>query len=188
MTRRELLLASAVLLPLGSRRTIFVELAGGPSHVDTFAFEPGPWTPRWMQPIRCREGFFPAGLMPRLARKLDRIKLVRGLRAKSLDHHSVVREGRGPMLRATAASFPQVCAEALAMREPFVHIRFASWDHHGNLYEQLRPMAQSLDEGAAKLIDAGVRVVAMGEFGRRPGPLNQNGGRDHFPVHAALLA
>jgi len=194
MTRRDLLItALGGLVPRASdQKTIFIEMAGGPSQVDTFDFEVGPWTPSWMEPVHFGDIIFPAGLMPKLAAMLDRIVLVRGLRAPCAEHRPLVL--RGPLLRATAATFGEACHQARSLIEAganFAHLRLGSWDHHGNLYEQLRPMGRAFDQGVASLIrSAGenIRIVAMGEFGRRPGPLNQNGGRDHYPVHAALLA
>src|SRR5579863_1126701 len=194
MTRRDLLIiALGGLMPRASgQKTIFIEMAGGPSQADTFDFEVGPWTPSWMDPVHAGNFIFPAGLMPNLAAMLDRIVLVRGLRAPCAEHRPLVLPG--VPLRATAATFGEACVRALAGVEAgarFVRIRLGSWDHHGNLYEQLRPMGRSFDQGVASLIrlsGENTRIVAMGEFGRRPGPLNQNGGRDHYPVHAALVA
>lgn len=191
MTRRDLLAtAMAAALPRPSRKTIFIEMSGGPSHTDLFDLQLGEWTPSWMKPVSHGSILFPAGLMPRLADLLDRFTLVRGLEARSLEHHSVVPELDGPMLRATSATFLDACRHALLSPEQFLQIRFGSWDHHGNLYGLLRPMAQSFDEGVATLIRGArdTHIVAMGEFGRTPGPLNQNGGRDHHPIHAAFVA
>lgn len=192
MTRRDLFaaaLAGFAARPL-RRKTVFIEMAGGPSHVDTFDLQIGPWTPSWMRPVSFGNILFPAGLMPRLAEMPDRFRLIRGLEAPATRHGSMVPEGAGPRLIATTASFPEACRHALKLlqREDFVHIRFGNWDHHGNLYERLSPMCRSFDEGAASLIGKDVRIIAVGEFGRTPGPLNQNAGRDHYPVHAALLA
>ena len=191
MTRRDLFaVALAGLTPRPSRRkTVFIEMAGGPSHVDTFALEIGPWTPSWLRPVAIGGALFPAGLMPRLAEMPERLRLVRGLQARSTAHHSIVPEGAGPGLIATTASFPEACRHSLDLlrRKDLVHIRFGNWDHHGNIYERLRPMCGSFDAGVAWLIRRNVRIIAMGEFGRKPGPLNQNGGRDHDPVHAALV-
>jgi hypothetical protein len=192
MTRRELFaVALAGLPPLPSqRKTVFIEMAGGPSQVETFDLEIGPWTPSWMRPVAVGDSLFPAGLMPRLAEIPERFRLVRGLRARSTQHHSIVPEGAGPRLIATTASFPEACRHSLDLlrQQDLVHICFGNWDHHGNIFERLRPMCGSFDAGVAWLIRQDVRIIAMGEFGRTPGRLNQNGGRDHYPVHAALVA
>jgi hypothetical protein len=194
MTRRDLLLMTlGGFAPRASAKgVIFIEMAGGPSHVDTFDLKVGPWTPSWMAPVRSGDVQFPSGLMPRLAEMLDRIVLVRGIEVASVVHPR--NAVTGPLPRATAASFGEACAGALARVRGgarSVTIRLGSWDHHGNLYQQLRLISRAFDDGVASLIRRagdGVKIVAMGEFGRRPGPLNQNGGRDHYPVHAALMA
>lgn len=192
MTRRDLFAVALAGLapPIPRRKMVFVEMAGGPSHVDTFDLEIGPWTPSWMCPVALGDALFPAGLMPRLAEMPGRFRLVRGLEADSTRHHSMVPAGAGPRLIATTASFPGACRDSLELlrHHDFVHIRFGNWDHHGNIYERLRPICRSFDEGVAWLIRRDVRIAAMGEFGREPGPLNQNGGRGHYPVHAALVA
>jgi hypothetical protein len=81
----------------------------------------------------------------------------------------------------------------------FIQITFGSWDHHTNIYganTQLSVMAKQFDSGLGTLI-ADLKaegmldqtlIVAQGEFGRTVGPLNSNGGRDHFLQQAALFA
>src|SRR5205823_3304411 len=81
----------------------------------------------------------------------------------------------------------------------FIQITFGSWDHHTNIYapgSQLTPMAKQFDGGLGMLL-ADLKsdglldqtlIVAQGEFGRTVGPLNSNGGRDHFLQQSALFA
>jgi uncharacterized protein (DUF1501 family) len=81
----------------------------------------------------------------------------------------------------------------------FVQISFGSWDHHVNIYAPnatLQLMARQFDAGLGQLI-ADLKqdgtldqtlIVAMGEFGRTVGPLNQNNGRDHLSQQTALFA
>jgi len=92
----------------------------------------------------------------------------------------------------------------------FVHITFGSWDHHNNVYTNLRSMGPVLDSGLAglladlantpsarkgqSLLDRTL-IVVMGEFGRTPpsryGPSGLNGtqGRDHYQnVQCCLIA
>ncbi len=193
MTRRELLAGALVGIMTRPTRgaTIFIEMTGGPSHVDTFDLKLGPWTPSWIDPVRFGETLFPAGLMPNLAGMLDRITLIRGLESGRTNHRMI--ETGWPFLRATGTSFGDACARSIEMVRGGarrVHIRLGSWDHHGNLYPRLRAISRQFDAGVASLISGldSTRIIAMGEFGRLPGPLNQNGGRDHHPVHAALIA
>jgi hypothetical protein len=78
----------------------------------------------------------------------------------------------------------------------YVQITYGSWDHHGNIYTQLPPMAGIFDRGVGQLLrdlrsDGSVDetlVVAMGEFGRTIGNLNGNRGRDHYGQQAVLMA
>jgi hypothetical protein len=81
----------------------------------------------------------------------------------------------------------------------FIQISFGSWDHHANIYAPnatLQSMARQFDTGLASLI-ADLKqdgtldqtlIVAMGEFGRTVGPLNQNNGRDHHPQQTVLFS
>lgn len=81
----------------------------------------------------------------------------------------------------------------------FIQITQGDWDHHENIY-----VANSGHWAAAKQFDSGVGtliadlkadglldqtlIVAMGEFGRVPGNLNNGGGRDHYAQQAILMA
>lgn len=184
-------LLGAGLIP-SSEQLLWISMTGGPSHTDLFDFQAGSWTPDWMDPAHG----FPRGLMPRLADRLDEIRLIRGHRSSSLDHGRALKAHPAcdVSIRAGRDTFVEACehARTLIASRRTIRIDFGSWDHHGNLYENLRPMCSALDRGLSGLIDAfrrerrSVRIVAMGEFGRTPGPLNQNRGRDHHPVHAAL--
>ncbi len=81
----------------------------------------------------------------------------------------------------------------------FIQISFGSWDHHVNIYApntNLQSMARQFDAGLGALIADLKRdgtldqtlIVALGEFGRTVGPLNQNNGRDHHLQQSALFA
>ena len=81
----------------------------------------------------------------------------------------------------------------------FVQISFGTWDHHVNIYSpnaNLQSMARQFDAGLGALLtdlkqDGSLDqtlIVAMGEFGRTVGALNQNSGRDHHPQQTALFA
>ncbi len=77
----------------------------------------------------------------------------------------------------------------------FVNVNFGGWDSHqrmfdrgygGNMYDQ----CNTLDRGLSALVEdlkasgdfASTLIVALGEFGRTPGPLNASGGRDHHKL------
>jgi len=81
----------------------------------------------------------------------------------------------------------------------FIQISFGSWDHHGNIYApntNLQLLSRQFDAGLSALISDlkndgsfdSTLIVAMGEFGRTVGPLNQNNGRDHHAQQAAMFA
>jgi len=69
-----------------ARNCIFILMTGAPSHVDTFDLKVGSWTPADFNPTSYNGVMFPQGLMPRLAEQLDRLSIVRNLRAPALVH------------------------------------------------------------------------------------------------------
>lgn len=81
----------------------------------------------------------------------------------------------------------------------FVQISFGTWDHHVNIYApnaNLQSMSKQFDAGLGALISDlkqdgtldRTLIVAVGEFGRTVGPVNQNNGRDHHVQQSALFA
>ena len=81
----------------------------------------------------------------------------------------------------------------------FIQISFGSWDHHVNIYApnaNLQSMARQFDNGLGALIadlksDGSLDqtlIVALGEFGRTVGSVNNTSGRDHHPQQSALFA
>jgi hypothetical protein len=54
-----------------ARNCIFVLLSGGPSHIDTFDFKEGAWTPSFFEPETYGDIRWPRGLMPKLAEQMD---------------------------------------------------------------------------------------------------------------------
>ncbi|MGE0129398.1 MAG: DUF1501 domain-containing protein [Blastocatellales bacterium] len=69
-----------------ARNCIFVLMTGAPSHVDTFDLKVGAWTPADFNPTSYNGVMFPQGLMPNLANQLNRLAIVRNLRAPALVH------------------------------------------------------------------------------------------------------
>jgi hypothetical protein len=65
---------------------IFIHMQGAPSHVDTFDLKVGPWTPADFNPTSYDGVLFPQGLMPNLATHMNKIAIVRSLRAPALVH------------------------------------------------------------------------------------------------------
>jgi hypothetical protein len=212
--------AGAGLLGTGGvRNLVFIRLAGGLSHSDTFDFEAGPWTPASFRPGSFGDVQFPTGLMPVLTTRLEYVSFLRGLRAPSLAHPAAqaalpsfcsLGACGGESLYGVpcepACSFEDACADArrrlcASIGGCQIEITMGGWDSHAHLYgTSLDATArdspiQRFDAGVSGLL-AGLRedgllgqtlIVAMGEFGRRPGPLNSQGGRDHFRTNAALI-
>ena len=73
---------------LGSAKfLIFINLDGGPSHVDTFDVKTGPWSPSYLD-IQRVKGYidWPMGIMPKLGNRLDDIAVLRSIRAMEAVH------------------------------------------------------------------------------------------------------
>ena len=60
-----------------AKNCIFIFLAGAPSHVDTWDFKEGVWTPPDFAPDTFSGVRFPRGLMPKTAEHLDKVTFVR---------------------------------------------------------------------------------------------------------------
>ena len=70
-----------------ARNCIFINMLGGPSHVDTFDFKPGAWTPDDFGGTTLPNGAaWPDGVMPRLAQLSDRFSLIRSMYAGERNH------------------------------------------------------------------------------------------------------
>lgn len=78
----------------------------------------------------------------------------------------------------------------------FVVLQYGGWDHHTNLFPQVRSLMPDFDQAYATLItdleERGLLertlVVVSTEFGRTP-KLNKDAGRDHWPkVFSVVLA
>lgn len=84
----------------------------------------------------------------------------------------------------------------------FIQINQGGWDNHSNVYNAIRGPITQFDNGLSQLLidlantpsKSGGRlldetlIVAMGEFGRTTGPLNNQQGRDHYLQMSALFA
>ena len=69
-----------------ARNCIFIHMQGAPSHVDTFDLKVGAWTPADFTPETINGILFPKGLMPTIATHLDKVGIVRSLKAPALVH------------------------------------------------------------------------------------------------------
>jgi len=81
----------------------------------------------------------------------------------------------------------------------FVQITQGDWDQHENIYTPNAghlAISKTFDNAVSTLLSdlesdgslGETLVVALGEFGRVPGPLNSGAGRDHYAQQSALLA
>lgn len=70
-----------------AKSTIFILLAGAPSHVDTFDYKKGPDTPEdLLKPESMNGVVWPMGLLPKLGQALPSFAIVRSMRAWALVH------------------------------------------------------------------------------------------------------
>lgn len=83
-----------------AKNVVFVMMAGGPSHVDTFDLKEGSWLPGYMEPTSYGDVRWPRGLMPKLAEHMDSIALVRSVKSWAAVHEFArawVQIGRNPI-------------------------------------------------------------------------------------------
>ncbi len=93
--------ARAAGTPLGvAKNCIFILMAGGPSHADTFDLKEGTWTPAAFQPTSFGDVRFPRGLLPKLAEQMDSIVLARSVKSWAAVHglaQTWMQIGRNPI-------------------------------------------------------------------------------------------
>ncbi|HPT26034.1 MAG TPA: DUF1501 domain-containing protein [Bryobacteraceae bacterium] len=79
---------------------IFILMAGGPSHVDTFDLKEGAWTPPAFEPTSYGDVRWPRGLMPKMAEHMGSTALLRSAEAWAVVHgicQTWVQIGRNPL-------------------------------------------------------------------------------------------
>src|SRR5687768_1588272 len=86
----DVLAASKVTTKNTAKNCIFIFLAGAASHVDTFDLKEGPWLPADFAPTSYGDIRFPQGLMPNIAKHIDKLAIVRSAQswARSEEHTS----------------------------------------------------------------------------------------------------
>jgi hypothetical protein len=93
--------AKAAVSPIGkAKNVVFILMAGGPSHVDTFDLKEGSWTPSFMEPTSYGDVRWPRGIMPQLADQLESIALLRSVRSWAAVHEFArtwIQIGRNPI-------------------------------------------------------------------------------------------
>ena len=172
--------------PLGGANTradrcIFILLAGGPSHTDTFDWKPGASFPLAYGLVEQGEVSLPRGLFPRVADELESVAFIRCAKAQSTSHEFAQARlctGCAPLFTSVPGSrrigsgfpgyarlhasgrerdFERACAEAarlLFLGARFVEITFDGWDHHAGIYDErnLVHMAREFDRGFGRLL------------------------------------
>lgn len=127
-----------------AKNVIFILMAGGPSHSDTFDLKEGSWTPSFMAPASYGDVRFPQGLMPKIADQLDSVALVRSVKAWAAVHglsQTWAQIGRNPVngLSKIAPHIGSVVALELAASSsnrslpPFVSLNTGSGPANGYL-------------------------------------------------------
>jgi hypothetical protein len=93
-------LAALPVTPVNTAKNcIFILLAGGASHTDTFDLKEGTWTPATFAPTSYGDLRFPQGLMPNTAARLGDLAIVRSARAWAAVHslaQTWIQIGRNP--------------------------------------------------------------------------------------------
>ncbi|MFN0121377.1 MAG: DUF1501 domain-containing protein [Blastocatellia bacterium] len=69
-----------------ARNVILIMLMGAPSQIDTFDLKVGAWTPADFNPTSYNGVMFPQGLLPTLATHMDKMAIIRSVRAPALVH------------------------------------------------------------------------------------------------------
>ncbi len=114
--------AAGTASPRGTARfCIFVMLQGGQSHVDSWDFREGPWTPEDFAVKRISGvGKWPMGLYPKLGERFDKFSLVRSIEAWESQH------GRGQYYVQTAHQHNPALAKELPALGSVIASEFAS--------------------------------------------------------------
>ena len=82
-----------------AKNCIFILMSGGPSHIDTFDFKEGEWTPPAFAPASFGDVRWPMGLLPNLSGQLENVAIVRSVKSWALVHvlaRTWVMIGRNP--------------------------------------------------------------------------------------------
>lgn len=69
-----------------AKNVVFVLMAGGPSHIDTFDLKMTPSTPRAFDPVEQGSILWPKAIMPKLADQLQNVALLRSVKAWASVH------------------------------------------------------------------------------------------------------
>lgn len=82
----DVMAAAKVTTKNTAKNCIFIFLAGAASHVDTFDLKEGAWLPADFAPTSYGDIRFPQGLMPNIAKHLDKLAIVRSAQSWAAVH------------------------------------------------------------------------------------------------------
>lgn len=192
-----------------SHRIVKVILQGGPSQIDLWDLKPNTISEirGCYRPISTNvAGIQISECLPRIATMMDQFTIVQSITGSLGSHNlsqtesdQVCKTGRPCSTAAatfsTAKTFPHA-QNLLQAGHTDIVLRFGNWDHHKQLSQAIKPVAERLDQQLTQFIQTlastglleRTTVLVWGEFGRSP-RMNQSGGRDHWPtVNSALIA
>lgn len=189
---------ASVVSPRASKSVVFVYLAGGPSHLDTYDLKPGaPAEIRGeFRPIETKvPGMSVCEHLPLHAKIADRLAIVNGV--ETIDSH-----GPAVVITGSPAKQQRTGLESLSsVRFEQLDLPHGDWDSHGRvlgrqltIFAELREKLPAYDAAIYRLVtniydrglDKEVLLVACGEFGRTPW-INQHGGRNHWAPSGSVL-
>jgi hypothetical protein len=143
--------AKAAVSPIGKAKfCVFVYMAGGPSHTDTFDLKEGPWLPAAMNATRYDGMLFPQGIFPKMAEQIDQIALLRSVRSWVAVHElgrEWIQIGRNPLASLSRIAPHIGSVVSLELGESsrskilpgFVNLNNASGPSSGYLHPQHAP-------------------------------------------------
>ena len=169
-----------------ARNLIYILLEGAPSHVDTFDLKTGDWTPNALGAATIDNILWPAGYMPQLAQRLDRVALVRSLQAVEAVHsravyHQLTAHRQNNALMSEIPHFASVLSYKLESQRAPHHslptVMMIGYNPAGNGFLPIEHLGMTLDrsagipnlehgfaarEGRLELLDKLLRVAPHG--------------------------
>jgi hypothetical protein len=182
-----------------AKYVIFVNMTGGPSHVDTFDLKEGAWTLPAMEPTSYGDIRWPRGLFPVLAENMDTIAVLRTVRTYAVVHgimQTWIQIGRNPLsgLSAIAPHIGSVVARELGSKKAilpaFLSLNSGGGPNQGYLEPATAPFyvnpgggglgntsspagAAGLDRRYGLLLELDAETRAMQEIGPVVGEMEQ---------------
>ncbi len=120
------------------------------------------------------------------------------LKSDELNAFDIVQESAAAKALYGTSTFGKGCLLARRLVQHgvrFVEVQLGGWDMHNNIDTAMNTVGKTMDSAFAALLQDlkttglldSTLVVLGSEFGRTPN-INENSGRDHFPVFSTVLA